>query len=94
LDDKKDRYHRLTDVVKSHTRVYNEGMVGKTFRVLVNGSDRKTGFSNGLTEGKLNVRLDRKAPELMGQIVDVKITSAADFSMSGELVFQEEKIES
>lgn len=84
-DVKKDRYHRLSDAVRSHTRVYNQGLIGRTVRVLVNGSDRKTGFSTGLTEGKLNVRLDRKAPELMGQIVDVKITSAADFSMSGEL---------
>jgi tRNA-2-methylthio-N6-dimethylallyladenosine synthase len=28
----------------------------------------------------------------MGKIVDVKITSAADFSMSGELVLQEETV--
>ena len=93
-DIKKDRLHRSSEVLKTHTRSYNEQLVGKTVRLLVNGTDRKTGFNNGLTEGKLNVRLDRKAPELMGQIIDVKITSAADFSLSGELVFQEEKIES
>ncbi len=91
---KKDRYHRLSETMRTHTSEYNRQLVGKTFRVLVNGSDRKTGFSTGLTEGKLNVRLDRKAPELKGRIVDVKITSAADFSLSGELVLQEEKIES
>ena len=60
-------------------------MVGKTVRVLINGTDRKTGFSTGLTEGKLIVRLDRRDDALMGKIVDVKISSAADFSMSGEL---------
>ena len=59
---------------------------------VITGSDRKTGYSMGLTEGKIQVRLDRNAPELMGQIVDVKITSAADFSMSGELVLQEETV--
>jgi tRNA-2-methylthio-N6-dimethylallyladenosine synthase len=90
---KKDRFHRLSEVMKIHTRNYNEQLVGKTLRLLVNGADRKTGFSTGLTEGKLNVRLDRKAQELMGQIVDVKITSAADFSLSGELALQEEKME-
>ena len=89
-DDKKDRLHRLSEILKGHSREYNETLVGKTVRVLINGTDRKTGFSTGLTEGKLIVRLDRQDNSLMGKIVDVKITSAADFSMSGELqeVFQ------
>ncbi|RKD91668.1 tRNA (N6-isopentenyl adenosine(37)-C2)-methylthiotransferase MiaB [Mangrovibacterium diazotrophicum] len=91
-DVKKERYHDLSEVMKIYTREYNESMVGKTIRLLVNGSDRKTGHSMGLTEGKIQVRLDRKAPELMGKIVDVKITQAADFSMSGELVLQEETV--
>lgn len=86
IDDKKDRLHRLSVVLKGHSRAYNETLVGKIVRVLVNGTDRKTGFSTGLTEGKINVRLDRHEASLMGRIVDVKITSAADFSMSGELV--------
>ena len=85
-DVKKERYHRLSEVMKEHTREYNEKLVGQTLRVLVNSTDRKTGFSAGLTEGKLNVRLDRKTPELKGYIVDVKITSASDFSLSGELL--------
>ncbi len=85
-DDKKDRLHRLTEVLKIHSREYNETLVGRNMRVLMNGTDRKTGFSTGLTEGKINVRLDRYDASLMGQIVDVIITSAADFSMSGELV--------
>ena len=86
MEVKKERLHILTDVMKTHTRAYNEQLVGKTVRLLVNGTDRKTGFSNGLTEGKLNVRLNRKTPELMGKIIDVKITSAADLSLSGEIV--------
>jgi tRNA-2-methylthio-N6-dimethylallyladenosine synthase len=83
-DDKKDRLHRLSEVLKIHSREYNETLVGKTMRVLINGTDRKTGFSTGLTEGKLIVRLDRQDASLMGKIVDMKITSAADFSMSGK----------
>ena len=85
IEDKKDRLHRLSEVLKIHSRAYNETLVGKTIRVLINGTDGKTGFSTGLTEGKINVRLDQFDIALMGQIVDVKITSAADFSMSGEL---------
>lgn len=82
-EDKKDRLHRLSEVLKGHSRAYNETLVGKTVRVLINGTDRKTGFSTGLTEGKINVRLDHYNTSLMGQIVDVKITSAADFSLQG-----------
>ncbi|MCW0484995.1 tRNA (N6-isopentenyl adenosine(37)-C2)-methylthiotransferase MiaB [Gaoshiqia sediminis] len=93
-DVKKGRLHKLSEAMKIYTRKYNESLVGKTVRLLVNGTDRKTGFSTGLTEGKITVRMDRKAPELMGKIVDVKITSAADFSMSGELVLQEETVNS
>jgi tRNA-2-methylthio-N6-dimethylallyladenosine synthase len=85
-DDKKDRLHRLSEVMKIHSHEYHESLVGKTVRVLINGTDRKTGFSTGLTEGKLIVRLDLQDESLMGKIVDVKIISAADFSMSGELV--------
>jgi tRNA-2-methylthio-N6-dimethylallyladenosine synthase len=84
--EKKDRLHRLSEVMKIHSLEYNQSLVGKTLRVLINGTDRKTGFSTGLTEGKLIVRLDLKDDSLMGKIVDVKITSAADFSMSGEMV--------
>jgi tRNA-2-methylthio-N6-dimethylallyladenosine synthase len=85
-DDKKDRLHRSTEVLKLHSRQYNETLVGKTMRLLINGVDRKTGFSTGLTEGKINVRLDHFDASLRGQMVDVTITSAADFSVSGKLV--------
>ena len=84
IDDKKDRLHRLSEVLKGHSRAYNETLVGKIVRVLINGTDRKTGFSTGLTEGKINVRLDQHDASLTGKIIDVKITSAADFSMQGE----------
>ncbi|HAH22831.1 MAG TPA: tRNA (N6-isopentenyl adenosine(37)-C2)-methylthiotransferase MiaB [Prolixibacteraceae bacterium] len=85
-DDKKDRLHRSTEVLKIHSRQYNETLVGKTLRLLVNGVDRKTGFSTGLTEGKINVRLDHFDASLRGKMIDVCITSAADFSVSGKLV--------
>ena len=88
-DIKKDRLHRLSEVLKIYSHEYNSTLVGKTMRMLVNGTDRKTGFSTGLTEGKIIVRLDQHDDSLMGKIVDVKITSATHFSMSGELVENE-----
>jgi tRNA-2-methylthio-N6-dimethylallyladenosine synthase len=61
-------------------------MVGKTCRLLVVGHDRKESFLSGLTEGKLIVRFASENEELFGGFVDVKITSASDFSMEGDLI--------
>jgi len=85
-DDKKERLLRLSEILKITSHAYNESMLGKTVQLLVNGTDRKTGFSTGLTEGKVIVRLDRRDDSLMGKIVNVRITSASSLSMSGEVV--------
>jgi len=82
---KKERLQRLSEVMRIHSKEYNETLIGKTLKVLVNGTDRKTGFSTGLTEGKLILRLNRKDDTLMGKIVEVKVTSASDLSLSGEV---------
>ena len=43
-------------------------------------------MQNELVEGKLIVRFASENEKLIGEFVDVKITSASDFSMEGELV--------
>lgn len=86
LEEKKNRLHILTEELRKHNIVYNQGMIGKTVRVLVRGADRKEGFLSALTEGRLIVRFPSEATELTGQFADVKITAAADFSLEGELV--------
>jgi len=83
---KKDRFHTLTEDLKRSSFALNKDMVGKTYRVLVRGMERKGEFLSGLTEGKINVRMHAKDTSLIGQIVDVKITSAAEFSVAGDLV--------
>jgi tRNA-2-methylthio-N6-dimethylallyladenosine synthase len=85
-EDKKDRLFRLSQVLKFYSNENNQFYLGKTMRVLINGTDRKTGFSTGVNEGKIIVRLDKYDHTLMGQIVNVKITSATFLSMSGEVV--------
>ena len=86
LEEKKRRLHILTEELRKHNLPYNNSLVGKTVRVLVKGDDRKEGFLSGHTEGKLIVRFAADDENLVGQFVDVKITSASDFSMEGELV--------
>jgi tRNA-2-methylthio-N6-dimethylallyladenosine synthase len=89
-DIKKERFHRLSEKLKIHTKVYNDKMIGQTFRVLVTGKDRKEDYLSGLTEGKIVLRFACADEKLIGQIVDVKIHSAATFSVEGELIKIEE----
>ena len=93
IDEKKRRLHALTDQLRKHSLPYNEKLVGKTMRVLVRNTDRKEGFLTSHTEGKLIVRFASDNENLIGQFTDVKITSASDFSMEGELVQVTDSVE-
>lgn len=86
LEVKKQRYHILTDELMKHSLVYNQKMVGKTVRVLVGGHDRKQGYLTGHTEGKIVIRFESGDHTLIGQFVDVEITSASPLSIEGKLV--------
>ncbi len=87
---KKERYHTLTQDLMKTSFAHNKKMVGKTFRVLVRGKERKGDYLAGLTEGKINVRIYDSNDSLIGKIVDIKIKSATVFSVAGELVEKEE----
>ena len=83
---KKERYHRLTDVLMKHSLAYNKNLIGKTVKVLVRGKDRKEGYLSALTEGKIIVRFASGDESMIGKFAEVKISSAVPFSTEGELV--------
>ncbi len=83
---KRERYHILTDELMKHSLVYNQGLIGKTLKVLVTGYDRKNGYLTGHTEGKIVIRFQSRDKSLIGQIVTVKVTSATALSIEGELL--------
>lgn len=85
-EEKKRRLHVLTNELRKHNLPFNKKMIGKTVRVLVRGTDRKERFLSSHTEGKLIVRFASEDGNLIGQFANVKITSATDFSMEGEMV--------
>lgn len=85
MDVKKDRLRILTEELTNHTLVQNQQMLGKTYRVLVTGKDRKQGHLSGLTEGKIIVRFSSDDANLVGNFVNVKIKSVTDFATEGEL---------
>ncbi len=85
-DEKKRRLHVLTEDLRKHNLPYNQSLIGKTMKVLVRGTDRKDGFLSAHNEGKLIVRFASDNTDLIGEFVNVKIISASDFSLEGELV--------
>ncbi len=91
-EEKKRRLHVLTNELRKHNLPFNKGLIGKTVRVLVRGNDRKEGFLSSHTEGKLIIRFASDNQDLIGQFADVKVTSATDFSMEGELVKKKELV--
>jgi tRNA-2-methylthio-N6-dimethylallyladenosine synthase len=82
---KKERFHRLTGVLQKYSLELNRQMIGKTYRVLVTGKDRKEGFLSGHTEGRIVLRFRSDDESLIGHFVDVKIGSAAPFSVEGNV---------
>lgn len=86
-DEKSRRYSVLSDDLKSVSSLYTASMVGKEFRILVNGHDRLEGYLSGLTEGKIAVRFRSDNEALIGNFINVKITKSSDFSAEGEMIF-------
>ena len=85
-DEKSRRYSVLSGDLKSVSSLYTASMVGKEFRILVNGHDRLEGYLSGLTEGKIAVRFRSDNEALIGSFINVKITKSSDFSAEGEMI--------
>lgn len=83
---KKERLYILSEHLQGHSLEYNQQLVGTELNVLVVKKDRKEGHLSALTEGKIIVRIPSDDEALIGQLVTVKIKSAAAFSTEGELI--------
>ncbi len=83
---KKKRYHILTDELMKHSLIYNQGLIGKTIKVIVTGFDRNKTYLTGYTEGKIVIRFKSNDKNLIGKIVKVEVTSATPLSIEGNLV--------
>jgi tRNA-2-methylthio-N6-dimethylallyladenosine synthase len=86
---KSDRLARLSEVLKRTSFAHNQSMVGKTYRVLVDGKDKRVeGALTGRTEGKLPIRILDANEEMIGSFQDIEITSTAQLSLTGSPVVQ------
>lgn len=84
-EEKRRRYHVLSQELEKHSYLYNKSLIGTTQKVLVTGDDRKDGYLTGHTEGKIVIRFKSGDHSLIGQIVNVEVTSARPLSIEGDL---------
>lgn len=84
-DEKKRRFHELSEVLQRTSHEYNQTLIGQTVPVLVDGFDRQ-GFLSAKTEGRLPVRIPATDEALIGQFASVTITDCQPLSLFGELV--------
>ena len=82
---KKDRLNELTEVLRESSLEYNQSLVGRRMNVLVEKVDRKPGYLQGRTEGKISVRFASENAALIGGFSEVDIVSAVPFALEGKL---------
>jgi tRNA-2-methylthio-N6-dimethylallyladenosine synthase len=81
----KDRIMRLVELVNSLTRKKSEKYIEKTVEILCEDYDTKKGLYLGRDEfGRMGYFKSEK--DLIGQLVQVKITKANGISLFGELI--------
>lgn len=85
LSVKEDRLQRLNKLINEYSNMNNQKYLNETVKVLLVGtSEKDSNKLYGYTETMklVNVSCDK---ELLGQIVDVKITEAKSFSLDGKV---------
>jgi tRNA-2-methylthio-N6-dimethylallyladenosine synthase len=86
------RLQILQKRIAENTRRYSEAMVGSVQRVLVEGPSKRDGSElQGRAENNrvVNFAAGPNAARLIGQFVDVHITTSHPFSLRGEIVIHQ-----
>lgn len=86
LEIKKQRLYRLNEKVKHYANLKNQAMLGKTLKVLIDGPSQKDQTILAGYSEELKLVHIKGSEDLIGQIVNVKITDAKTFNLYGELV--------
>ncbi|WP_194711656.1 tRNA (N6-isopentenyl adenosine(37)-C2)-methylthiotransferase MiaB [Noviherbaspirillum soli] len=80
------RLQRLQAAIADNTRRYSDRMVGSVQRILVEGPSKKDPQQlQGRTENNRVVNFEGDA-ELIGQMIDLRITESFAYSLRGELI--------
>jgi len=85
-EEAKERLYRLNDLVNEQYRIGNKRFENKVVKVLVEGySKTNESILSGHTENNKLVNL-KGDPSMIGSIVDVKVTEAKTWSLTGEAI--------
>lgn len=91
-EEKQRRWHRLNEILTKVSREKHEQFVGKTVEVLVEKCETPTEKEKAATPSLCEGRSEHfkktqfpGAPDLVGKFVPVKITSALDWNLIGEI---------
>ncbi len=87
LDVRKNRLQRLQEKINGNTRHYNRMMVGSIQKVLIEAISHKNGSQvQGKTDNNrvVHIPVEGAPKALIGQMRNVRITEAANFSLRGE----------
>ena len=84
LEEKEERLQRLNKVMNKYFLESNKKLVGKVVKVLVEGKSNKEDNLFGNTEGNKLINF-KGNKDLIGKIIDVKVTAAKTWSLDGEI---------
>jgi tRNA-2-methylthio-N6-dimethylallyladenosine synthase len=84
LETKKDRYERITQVMKGVSHEYNQQFLGKTVQVLVEKAER--GYASGKIPEYKMCRFLSNDPNLIGEYVNVEVNKAMEWCLEGKPV--------
>lgn len=88
-EEKKRRHTVLTDQLREIAQKKNQQLVGALIPVLVESQSRKEGMLLGRTEGLKSVQFSSTDTSLIGQFVNVTITDADAWRLTGTLNFSD-----
>ena len=86
LEEKEERLQRLNNAVNKYFLENNQKLEGSIVKVLVEGLSDKNGMFFGYTDTNKLINFSADKEVQVGDIVDVKVTSAKTWSLDGELV--------
>ncbi|MDA3850988.1 MAG: tRNA (N6-isopentenyl adenosine(37)-C2)-methylthiotransferase MiaB [Spirochaetaceae bacterium] len=78
---KKERLHRLTEVLMKTSGQWNQRQIGRETQMLVTGPSRKGDRINGRTEGMVNIQIPMDQHLQAGDRISVEITGAMGLSL-------------
>ena len=81
---KKDRFERITAVMKQVSHEYNQQFLGKKVQILVERVER--GYASGKIPEYKMARFKSKDKKLIGQYVTIKVDKAMEWCLDGEVV--------